>query len=399
MHRSRIPFLVGLAIGIGVLAGLIGLFGAARIWGFWQVPAGRVPFLDAEVIAAGAASHAEGFDPLRLNPHDVGQRPMNYPRIWQGLFAWGVGPRDAMRLGFVFAGLFVAGLALALPPLRVRDAGVMLLAVFSPAVLLGIERGNTDLVVFFVVSAVWATPKTSWRVLGVAVAMVLKLYPLLGAALWVGRERREAVRAWGLLAVLAVAYGAATFEDLRQISQATPRDTWWSFGAWVAPMRLVPDSATARWGALGIAMAWMTVCLIRRRRGGLGGLALEEVRLGDGFRLGAACYLGTFLLGNNFIYRLIFLLPALPQLLAWSRAESPRRSVAVVALAAALMSLWCLPVEVWLARATDVPTAGFVVVQAANWMLFGALTWLFCATLPDWLGGPRPPGVESGAGG
>ena len=56
------------------------------------------------------------------------------------------------------------------------------------------------------------------------------------------------------------------------------------------------------------------------------------------FRVGAATYVGTFLLGGNFNYRLAFLLFALPQLVRWSR-PTDRRPAALLALASLYVGL------------------------------------------------------------
>jgi hypothetical protein len=59
-----------------------------------------------------------------------------------------------------------------------------------------------------------------------------------------------------------------------------------------------------------------------------------------GFHIGSLVYLGTFLIGNNFDYRLIFVLLTLPQLFSWTTSEDPRNKLAAAALLSVVVLLW-----------------------------------------------------------
>jgi hypothetical protein len=103
--------------------------------------------------------------------------------------------------------------------------------------------------------------------------------------------------------------------------------------------------------------------------------------------VGAACYVGTFVLENNFDYRLIFLIFVLPQLLAWAGdASSGRSGVARVALAGIYVALWSMLIDraaqAWLGG----PWIGFLISEAAEWTVFCTLLQLVLATAPEWLG-------------
>jgi hypothetical protein len=62
-----------------------------------------------------------------------------------------------------------------------------------------------------------------------------------------------------------------------------------------------------------------------------------------GFLFGSAIYVGTFAVGNNFDYRLVFLLLTLPQLWTWTRSaeEAGRvRAMALLALLVVAVAMW-----------------------------------------------------------
>lgn len=388
---------------IGVLLAVLGW---DRAWRVWNVQVGVQRFLDSQVIAAGAASWREGHDPLRFNPHDIGHRPMNYPRVWQALFVLGLRQEHAEAFGWTLAALLLAGVGLALPRLDWGEAAAVGFAVFSPAVLLGVERGNTDLAVFFTLAVALTVPRTTWNTAWIAVAFVLKLFPLAAVALLCGRPRREALLAGGILAAFAALYVTANFDDLRLISAATPRDTWLSYGLNVLPWRLARWSSLA--GAMALVAAWGVVAITawtawraRTRRVPAAGVDVESDDALDAFRVGAACYVGTFLLGNNFIYRLVFVVLALPQLERWARETGAERTWARAGLVTALGSLWVLGFDrsSWIVRRDE--WLWFSVGQAFNWLLFAALCRLLISSLPEWAMAPwrrRFPAREVGDG-
>lgn len=390
---TRVPLACVLLGGVLLVGTLMSALGWDRAWRVWNVQVAVQPFLDSQVIAAGSASWREGHDPLRFNPHDIGHRPMNYPRVWQGLFTLGLQQKHAEAFGWTLAALLVVGVGLALPRLGWSEAAVVGFAVFSPAVLLGVERGNTDLAVFFVLAVALAVPRAAWNTVWIAVAFVLKLFPLAAVALLCGRPKREAWLGGGILAGFAMLYVAANFEDLRLISAATPRDTWLSYGLNVLPLRLARLSSLA--GAMALVAAWGAVAmsagvawLARMRQAPRAGGDTGSGDALDAFRVGAACYVGTFLLGNNFIYRLVFVVLAVPQLWRWARGMAAERRWACAGLVTALGSVWVLGFDraSWVVRRDE--WLWFSVGQAFNWLLFLALCRLLIVSLPEWAVAP-----------
>ena len=96
----------------------------------------------------------------------------------------------------------------------------------------------------------------------------------------------------------------------------------------------------------------------------------------DTFRAGAGIYVGTFFLGNNWCYRLMFLIFTIPQLLLWNN-DAGRRFVSLVALIGIIVSCWSpwsfsLPPSILL-KAID---------EIANWVLFASLLYLLISTMP-----------------
>lgn len=389
VFRSKLNVLVGLLAGLVLVGTLMLTLGMPRTWDLWRVPAGMVSFMDLRVVTAGAQSHREGFDPMYQNPHDFIQRLVNYPRLWQAAYAFPIDESDTVWLAAVVLALFFSALFLALPPMSNGRVGVLLLAVFSPAMMLGYERGNTDLVVFAVLALAVAAQRNALTYVLVMAAFALKLFPFAALAVLLGFERRAALRWAGWSLAFAVFYAAFYFDDLRQIVATTPRGVWLSFGRDVLSLRLAADQSewvrAVSWGGLAAAAGWIAFALGSWWRGGGNEVGPDNAGM-RGFRVGAACFVGTFLIGTNFAYKLVFLLLALPQLLEWAGQSGGRwRWPARIAVAGVYLALWLPALEKPGADPRAARGVDFWVGQAAHWVLFGVLVWLLVQTAPGWL--------------
>jgi hypothetical protein len=98
----------------------------------------------------------------------------------------------------------------------------------------------------------------------------------------------------------------------------------------------------------------------------------------DSFRIGSSIYIGTFLLGYNYYYRLIFLLFCIPQLIEWSKIKS-NISLSHITLFLIVISMWA---QVWVNTGNPLPRT---VIEGVNWMIFFGLSSFLLLTLPQWL--------------
>ncbi len=87
----------------------------------------------------------------------------------------------------------------------------------------------------------------------------------------------------------------------------------------------------------------------------------------------------TFFLGNNWDYRLTFLLLAVPQLLRWYRPPSTLRR-------AALLNLVCVALAFyWYFYSSENLLRFILVKQAIDWLIAAGVAYLLLLTLPRWL--------------
>lgn len=290
--------------------------------------------------------------------------------------------------------LFFAGTGFFLYSRKIDNITLWLLvaALFSPAVMLGIERGNTDLTIFFIVSLAlsFTTPSLVPRLSCFLFASVLKLYPFFGLIYFL-RERKR--KFWIILSVAAIAFGCYLIyssDDLKQISIATPRNALLSYGTNVFWMGLIHNTV------FNIEMSEHEIIAVRALSYALVFVIavaaflfsfrtyeandFSQGEFIDAFRTGAGIYLGTFMLGNNYDYRLMFLIFTIPQLVSWSRKKSIQYPYApALTLSCIVLSMWSLEIK----RILGVQIA-FVFSEIFNWMVFAGLFYLLLASLPEW---------------
>lgn len=392
----------------------IGLFASGRtdLVALLGVPPMQPAGVDACTISGASVSLERGLDPLVQNPGDVLGRPLNYPRVWLLIAFLGLRPEHTPWLLVAFVTTFVAG-ALALASLvRTRAQGAWLaLAVWSPAIWLGLERGNSDLFVFGLTAvALWlaaARPNVAAAV--VLLAAVAKLFPAFALFGFVAGDRRQ--RRAGLVAATVFAvYVAATFGDLAKIRAGTFHWNRIGYGIDQAAVTLAKNGASLPL-LLGLAIgaalllfaagAWLrTRVRLRLVDGETDGVTEADIAVGGdrgarrrelaaaamGFRVGAAVYVGSFCLGSSFDYRLMFLLPALPQLCLWSAALRGRwRWCARATLAAVVLLLWSMSWRAGLRSLFGGAGEGFGLLadELLSWLVFGALVVGAWLAVPD----------------
>ncbi len=365
--------------------------GYEQAWELWNIPPMSPHFSDLRVITHGAESYAAGLDPMLDNPADPWQRKLNYPRVWQMLYPLGINASHTNALGVVIILSFLVGLCLTLPNLDNRTLLLLLAVLLSPATLLGVERANIDLLMFFLVAL--ALVASQWSLISAMLVLLagfaLKLFPIFGWTMLVKTGKSSFVKFTGIALFLVGLHLVSTARDLQVISEGTPRSTFLSYGMnvyWMALSETHPgQSAMVKTFAFICAPLIILLALSALfRQTSPPEPAADSLSL-DAFRSGAAIYVGTFLLGNNWDYRLIFLILTLPQLVAWTKPPGRLALLAKVIIAATLLSFWHMLIVKLLRPVDNGYLIGLTLDELANWMVFAGLAWLLFWTAPAWL--------------
>ena len=389
-----------LALYLGALF-VLGVAGDGwKAWGTFGVPQWTEPFSDMWSITSGWECVRRGIDVVPNNPCDPWGRYANYPSLWMLPAPLGLPADSARYLGLATAVAFLASAISLLGAASWRAGVVFGLALCSPPVMLGVERGNADLLIFAaLVGALWllAASRPVWRVGAHALLLLLamlKLFPAFAFPALLRQRGRWALAGAALVTAGFAAYLFATRHEIREILDVLPEAVWAHYGAGVgvdaAAERLSTHLSALSvletdWvhraveiGVLALGLA-AGVLLAFRSRGRVprpddGGSRRERFQV-DAFVAGAGIFCGTFAAAENWDYRLAFLLLTLPQLLSWaSRRDAAPLPFAGGAVACVLATLWLsFPVPAYPSPLNDPwnsVMSYFAWEELLNWLLF-----------------------------
>ncbi|MEH2278477.1 MAG: hypothetical protein V7K40_27785 [Nostoc sp.] len=355
-------------------------------------------FADTRAITSGSEASVLGYDPLFNNVRDPWHRPMNLSRLWNVLFYFKLNQSHTNLLGTIFISSFFLSPFIFLKKLDKLTACILSCAFISPAIMLGVERGTPDLFLFFILAI--AIRVGYFSVIAalclIIFASFLKLFPIFGIGLIL---KEKISRFWVLLAMSCMsflAYLIFTLSDVKQMINVTPKGTDMSYGYDVFVLALENHFQKSNYldflkfilpiffQSL-LFLIFVINLLLVFKNSNLDESKREKNKDIDSFRVGAGIYIGTFLFGHNWDYRLMFLIFTIPQVVTWIKQKNSRYFLAAsFTLPTIILSLWYLIVSRIINYYLTF-NLGFVIDEFFNWVVFCGLVYLFLASLPDWL--------------
>jgi hypothetical protein len=365
---------------------------ASKAWRWLGVVHLWPRFTDARAITGGWDSWRMGCDPLYENPgHPCGSL-MNYPRLWLVPSIFGFGGGDTTVLACCAVAAFWLMSFLLMGRLTPGEGCVYALLMCSPAAMLAVERGNSDLILFILVACgiflLQSRPSLGYGLF--LLAGFLKLFPIFALSAAMRERKRLALITIGVVGTAFLVYIALTFPDFVQIWRASSHSGVASYGCTTFAYK-IEDSLNfrglhpgyLRWVfAFGLGITIIVLMLSVRSGLRLRHSSDASTRELDAFRIGASIYVGTFLLGSNYEYRLIFLLLTIPQLLIWIKDCKELRLPATRAFWFVIAIMW----STWgLAAVPPLRRLIIPVAELVNWALFALFVMLLVAILPAWI--------------
>ena len=381
----------------GLLLFLFRVYGYDETWKLWRVPAQEPQFSDFRLIPGSAETFRLGLEPTQRNPADPYKRIFNYPAFWRLFFYTGITQSDTAWFVSTMLVLFFAGVFLFPQRITILDSIVMLLVIFSPASMLLYERGNVDLIVFFLCALIVAAVEFSalMAVPLLIFAIVVKIFPFFGVTVLLREPKTKFVVYALLILAVLLAYLFSTSGSVQASWNLTMRGYEISYGANVLILRysqyfsnilgIPPTDPIMKFGPMvlaGILILITGLSGLRTREA----LAASSARNLAAFRMGASIYVGTFLLGNNWDYRLAFLIFVIPQLMEWTRGtySKGQRLLSIGTLVLVFAACWHF--MVWYAPSlAPIRETLFILDEIINWTLVGGFSYLLLASAPDWL--------------
>lgn len=398
-NKGKSLLIAGIVLMWVILGILFANYGYYETWDLWNVPSHSPVFRDWLLIPGSAESFRNGFEPAIENPYDVGQRIFNYPAFWRLFFYTNISNDDTIWIVSTLLILYFVFVMLFPQNVTIPGALLMLLVVFSPASMLLYERGNADLFVFIICAliVIVAGHSANWATVLLVFGGVVKMFPMLGIAVLLKESRQKFWRLAFISIVFMIIYGVMTFQSQDAAWNTTMRGDGTSYGSFVLitrmggylmellPIRISFGHLELIFESLALVLILMAGILAIRQS-----VLLESAheRNLSAFRMGAAIYIGTFLLGNNWDYRLAFLVFVVPQLAEWiSLSQKKHRIITILVIGLVLITCWHfkLQIDLPILPLKDISNRIVIVDEVFNWLLLPGLTYLLAASLPSWL--------------
>ncbi len=376
--------------------------GYVQTWEMWHVSTMSPPFLDFRLIPGATETFQAGMDPALSNPYDPAGRLFNYPKIWYLLFPLNINQDDVILISIVLIVLFFLVLFVFPERIRVRDVLLFLPFVFSPACMLLYERGNVDLI-FFILSGISLMLVNRLPIVAsgiILIAAFFKLFPFFGIVIFFEENKKRFYGFFGAITGVFLLYLILNLESLKSSWQLTEQGTYTSYGVFVIfdllysyfryyLLKVMPeDQFQISMSIIPYVFAFLlliTIFYFAMRQNAA--FPAPSGRNLAAFRLGAAVYAGTFLLGNNWDYRLAFLLFTIPQLSHCLFVSSGKLRWAYLVLFIVMAASFWDPVIF----DYGIQILGgkyklklMLLDEVMNWSMFIGLTYMLIVSSPDW---------------
>ena len=373
---------LGLIAATATLFALVQTVGWDPAWRAFGVTPLQPPFYDMHIINDYAACASRGVD--AYVPQACNKANFNIPPVWLWLGFLGIDGASSNWL----AGAIIATSMIVMALLfrgRPRSQGwIALSALISPSVMMGVERANLDLLVLGLVGSAaliyreQSAGRACGAVLLLGVGIALKLIPMFCVSL-VARFSRQTLFFACAMMVLSLIYLGAIAEYVVLIRRNVPTTFILSYGYKAIFLGIDHPRMEAGLDPIGLADTWVPVVVtalvlicafviaLGMFRKGSEFCPVDVSAAGTAFLFGAGIYCGTYVLGTNFIYRLMFLLLCLPQLQDWLIQRASDRKAAGYAEAGLLGVVLGV---LWLNGNANGHTTFLLLPQFLNWLLF-----------------------------
>jgi hypothetical protein len=351
----------------------------------WNTPTMYPFFADIRTITGVNESLSYGLDPLVSNPGDPWNRVMNYPRIWQYLAQFlNLNQSHGIYFGFINITLFILGFIILISKIELSktSAIIFLFGFFSPSTILGMERGNIDLIIFFILSMslLFITNKIIYP-LFILFASILKIFPIFTLICLIKFERNQFIKILFFSLTAFIFYFLFTLQDIKLINDGTPKSSILTYGIKTIPNAFNLNLSTYFY--VSILLSVFIYCFLKIRS--QTNLVLNTKYI-DAFRIGSVIYVMTFIIGINWDYRLIFLLFSVPQLTIWLKSESFLiRSSSLISILTMILTMWFLDIKLIFNHRIFSFDEVWLVDEISNWILFFNLLLLLTISLPKWI--------------
>jgi hypothetical protein len=304
-----------------------------------------------QAILSASDAYREGYNPYIENPHDPLGRKHVYPRLWLWLGYTGI-TRDHSKFAAMLLMSFFFLLSIRI--LRPENGNEFLFSailLLSPAVLLGVERGNNDLIIFILLGLAVFFLNNKNRLINLFayfflfLASILKFYPIASLLIFV-RIIKDYKKFWmfALFSILIFGvYAVFSFSDFQYLKNIVPKPHGrFTFGAAIFFEWILDEWPVNATYIYFMTAAVFFLAFILSSITGLAEVRKDSINTSF-FLVGSLNILFCFFANTNYDYRCIFFVLILPWLFEHLKCAttpvSTKRFIKILLL--------FLPVIVW----------------------------------------------------
>lgn len=297
----------------------------------WGMP---TPFADLITITHSVDCSRNGFDPYTYVAFDPWERRYNYPKLWLTLFDFfNFDKNQTVKIGFSIISLYVISVFFVFKKLELKNKIFSLIFIVSPPALLALERGNSDLFIFFItilgLGIVYLNKEkfnfnsilcNICLLILIMFATLLKVYAifLFPLFLFINTNQKQTLVFLIIIFLFLTSFIYFNYSDLIFVSKNTPRPSELAYGKniWFQEF-LSPKQMWIHTLFVSTIVFLLPIYFIKKNKNWLShylNIEKKHYLLTLLFLSGGFIFIGTFLIGNNYEYRLIFLILILPLL-------------------------------------------------------------------------------------
>jgi hypothetical protein len=348
-------------------------------------------FADLHVIRGSYQSLLNSYDPYVFNPYDPWDRLYNYPPIWIYLLGPFLNYTSVYIIGLFLIFLFLIAVYKFVGRLTMWQGFISGFIIASPITFMIFERGNIDIIIFLIIIVSLQAFTQSYRYKSVVIGLIiiflsiLKLYPIV-CLFYVDKNKHVYYYIVFITIIFFGFYIISILPYIEAISENTPMSDIRSFGSAILPsiiMDMFKFKTSGNYSIIALAIGsflylLLFICIFKLVKN-KGVKTMNRSKNLIAFQLGSLIYLGTFALGNNWDYRLIFLILLLPQLFEWYERKYFNMNFMVVLFAVIILQFNFVMISYENHYRT------LTINELISWITVGMLLYTYLHTFPEWL--------------
>ncbi len=297
-------------------------------------------FIDLQALLTGLDAVRSGLDPYCAEANvRLAYGSYNYPAMWTWLSVLPfLKVANSFILGVILLVAFFTALYFFIGRISLFESIAYCFIIISPAVMLGVERGNCDLIVFLLLLVpVFCHYSPNLLAASALLAGMLKIFPIsaiMGLAYHFRNSKKQTVFLFVTAVIFFLAYLFIMKENILTVHRTTPKPhVGFCFGLGVLPALLqdcFPDARDKIWLPYLASLPAGVVLFYFLARKNISALNFSCGKFGIAHIIGSAIFITACMIGYNWEYRLVFLLLAMPQTLTWARAKNMLPAVSLV---------------------------------------------------------------------